>query len=57
MAGEFSVRNTSAGEVSPSSTSMWPIEESCPSRTWVSMPVSSVNAAAHASVTLRCWEE
>ena len=55
MAGEFSVRNTSAGELAPSSTIWAPIEESLPYRTWTSMPVSSWNAWPQASVRFLCW--
>jgi hypothetical protein len=43
MAGEFSVRNTSAGEAAPSCTSWLPISVSSPLRMVTGIPVSWVN--------------
>ncbi len=55
IAGEFSVRNTSAGELAPSATIWLPIEESVPWRTCTSMPVSAVKPLTHASTRFSCW--
>src|SRR6478736_9585705 len=55
IAGEFSVRNTSAGEAWPS----WMIWlESSVSEPWrmvTLMPVSAVKASTHSLVRLSCW--
>ena len=48
MAGEFSVRNTSAGEAAPSWTIWLPNSVSLPLRKVTLMPVSRVNPSTHA---------
>ena len=55
MAGEFSVRNTSAGDASPSATSWLPSSVSPPWRYSTSIPVSLVNASIHSLVSDSCW--
>ncbi len=49
MAGEFSVRNTSAGDRLPSATIWLPIDESLPWRTCTSMPVCWVKPLTQAA--------
>ena len=56
MAGEFSVRNTSAGEFAPSCTIWFAITVSVPLRIVTGMPVSSVKASAQAWVSAACCE-
>jgi hypothetical protein len=55
IAGEFSVRNTSAGEASPSATSWLPSSRSEPLRSFTSVPVFLVKAFATASISSSCW--
>ena len=54
IAGEFSVRKTSAGERAPSATIWLPIEESVPCRTCTCTPVCAVNPSTQASTRLSC---
>jgi hypothetical protein len=56
IAGEFSVRNRSAGELAPSWTIWLATETSVPCRIVIGMPVSVVNAAAHSRVSAACCE-
>ncbi len=53
--GEFSVRNTSAGERSPSWISCCDISVSSPLRTWTLMPVAFVKASIQLWVSSSCW--
>ncbi len=55
MAGEFSVRNTSAGEARPSCTSWLPISLSSPLRRVTLIPVSRVKPSTQALVRPSCW--
>ena len=55
IAGEFSVRKTSAGEAAPSWTIWLDISVSDPWRSVTLMPVSAVKASAHSLVRLSCW--
>ena len=55
IAGEFSVRNTSAGEAAPSCTIWLPSSVSLPLRKVTLMPVSRVKPSAQALVRLVCW--
>ena len=56
IAGEFSVRNTSAGEFSPSWTIWLAMTVSVPLRIVTGMPVSAVKASAQAWVSAACCE-
>ena len=55
MAGEFSVRKTSAGEAEPSWTIWFAVSMSLPLRTVTLMPVSLVKPFTHSSARLACW--
>ena len=55
IAGEFSVRNTSAGDAAPSATIWLPSSVSPPWRQVTLMPVSLVNASIHSWVSDSCW--
>ena len=55
IAGEFSVRNTSAGDLSPSATNWLPSSVSLPLRSCTPIPVSAVKASAHSVVSDSCW--
>jgi hypothetical protein len=55
MAGEFSVRNTSAGDAEPSATIWLAISRSLPCRISTLMPVLAVKASTHALATVSCW--
>ena len=55
IAGEFSVRNTSAGESSPSSTIWLAISRSLPLRSSTSRPDSSSNNGTISSRSSSCW--
>ena len=55
MAGEFSVRNTSAGEFSPSATSWLAISRSLPLRSSTSSPVSFSKSGTTSSSSSWCW--
>src|ERR1035437_2482195 len=55
MPGEFSVRNTSAGEADPSCTSWLDCSESSPLRIVTLIPVCAVIASASAWVRSSCW--
>jgi hypothetical protein len=55
MAGEFSVRNTSARDAAPSCTIWLPSSVSLPLRSVTLMPVSLLKASAQALVRLACW--
>ncbi|BAS15344.1 hypothetical protein AHiyo8_36470 [Arthrobacter sp. Hiyo8] len=54
IAGEFSVRKTSAGEFLPSSLSWLLISRSSPLRSVTLIPVSLVKASTHAPVRFSC---
>jgi hypothetical protein len=54
IAGEFSVRKTSAGLALPSVTSWLAISRSDPSRTSTSTPVFSVKSLAIGSISSAC---
>jgi len=55
MAGEFSVRKTSAGEALPSWTIWLDISVSEPWRRVTLTPVSAVKASIHSWVRDSCW--
>ena len=55
MAGEFSVRNTSAREAAPSWMIWLDISVSSPWRRVTLMPVSAVKASTHSLVRDSCW--
>jgi hypothetical protein len=55
MAGVFSVKNTSAGEASPSWTSCAASSESEPLRSSTSTPVFFSNFGAISSSSCSCW--
>src|SRR6478609_4821102 len=55
MPGEFSVRNTSAGDADPSAANWLASSVSLPLRISTGIPVSWVNACAHAWVRFSCW--
>ena len=55
IAGEFSVRNTSAGESWPSSTIWLAISRSLPLRSSTSRPDSSSNNGTSSSSSCSCW--
>ncbi len=55
IAGEFSVRNTSAGESLPSSTIWLAISRSLPLRSSTSRPDSSSNIGMISSSSCSCW--
>src|SRR4051812_41501380 len=55
IAGEFSVRKTSAGDAWPSWMIWLDISVSSPWRRVTLMPVSAVKASTHSLVRLSCW--
>src|SRR6185312_6683631 len=55
MAGEFSVRKTSAGDLAPSAMIWLLSSRSSPLRTVTLMPVSLVNSSTQACVSDSCW--
>ena len=55
IAGEFSVRNTSAGESPPSATSWLASSRSLPLRSSTSRPVSSSKIGTISTISSSCW--